>query len=87
MGAGEGLGVKREGICVSLWLITVAVWQKPKQHWKSTILQFWGKKKTLPGSYVQLATKHCQAQKDTEKRREVFDDLGDSYLFLALKVT
>ena len=45
------------------------------------------KKKNLPGSYVQLATKCCQAQKDTEKRREVFDDLGDSYLFLALKMT
>ena len=30
---------KREGTCVYLWLIHVAVWQKPTQHCKAIILQ------------------------------------------------
>ena len=67
MGAGEGLGFKREGIYVSLWLINVAAWQKPKQHWKATILQFWGKKKKLCQVHMyslqQNAVKHRKIQK------------------------
>ena len=31
---------KREGTCVYLWLIHVAVWQKPRQHWKVIILKY-----------------------------------------------
>ena len=78
----RGLGFKREGIYVSLWLINVAVWQKPTQHWKATIFQFCNNNKgTLSGSYVQLATKCCQEQKDAEKRREVFNDFVDSLSF------
>ena len=31
--------LEREGIYAYLWLIDVAVWQKPTQHCKATILQ------------------------------------------------
>ena len=31
---------KREGTYVYLWLIHVAIWQKPTQHCKAIILQF-----------------------------------------------
>ena len=31
---------KREGTYVYLWLIPVAIWQKPTQHCNATILQF-----------------------------------------------
>ena len=30
---------RREGIYVYLWLIHIVVWQKPKQHCKTIILQ------------------------------------------------
>ena len=39
-GMGVGWRLKREGICVCLWLIRVVVQQKPTQHCKAIILQF-----------------------------------------------
>lgn len=87
MGAGEGLGFKREGIYVSLWLINVAAWQKPKQHWKATILQFWGKKKNFARFICTACNKTLSSTERYRKKEGSVDDLGDSYLFLALKVT
>ena len=38
-GVGVGERFNKERICVQLWLIHIAVWQKPTQHCKATILQ------------------------------------------------
>ena len=38
-GVGGGREVQGEGTYEYLWLIHVAVWQKPKQYCKATILQ------------------------------------------------
>ena len=40
-GQDEGMGrrFKRKGIYAYLWLIHIAVWQKPKEHCKTIILQ------------------------------------------------
>ena len=40
MGWGAGGRVQRDGTYVYLWLIHVAVWQKPTQHCKTIILQW-----------------------------------------------
>ena len=39
MGREVGGRFKREGTCVYLWVIYVAVWQKPMQYCKAVIFQ------------------------------------------------
>ena len=47
MGWEVGGRFEREGIYVYLWLIHVAIWQKPTQYYKATTLQFKINKKSL----------------------------------------
>jgi len=44
VGWGEGGRLKREGMCIELWLIRIVVWQKPTQHCKAIFLQLKQKK-------------------------------------------
>ena len=40
----DGVGGRRDGACVYLWLIHVDIWQKPTQYCKATIIQLKKKK-------------------------------------------
>ena len=52
---GGGGRFKREGVYVYIWLIHVAVWQKPQQHCKTITLQLKinGKKKRIHDKYTK----------------------------------
>ena len=68
VGMGRTRKLRRESICVYLWLIHIVVWQKLTQHCKAIILQLKKKKHCQISNAVRAVTR----QKKLKKIRKGF---------------
>ena len=63
MGMGRTRKLRRESICVYLWLIHIVVWQKLTQHCKAIILQLKKKKHCQISNAVRAVTRQKKLMK------------------------